>query len=42
MVEFVFYSGEYPNLCRGVLVLKIDGHQYAFFHTLSTGEIHGV
>lgn len=31
MVEFVYYSGEYPCLCHGILVLKIDGHQYAFF-----------
>lgn len=30
-VEFVFYSGEYPCLCHGVLVLKIDDVQYAFF-----------
>lgn len=25
MVEFVSYDGEYPNLCSGNLVLKIDG-----------------
>lgn len=24
-VEFVSYSGRYPNLCSGVLVLRIDG-----------------
>lgn len=24
-VEFVKYTGKYPNLCRGVLFLKIDG-----------------
>lgn len=27
MVEFVGYSGEYPNLCRGDLVLRIDGKE---------------
>ena len=43
MVEFVFYSGEYPNLCRGVLVLKIDGHQYAFFpHSKHWGNPWGL
>ena len=24
-VEFVNYTGSFPNLCRGVLTLKIDG-----------------
>lgn len=27
MVEFVSYNGEYPNLCRGLLVLLIDGEK---------------
>ena len=29
-VEFVSYSGEYPNLCDGVLVLKANGVEYTF------------
>lgn len=27
IVEFVSYNGEYPNLCHGTLVVKIDGKQ---------------
>jgi len=30
MVEFVSYDGRYPNLCHGVLVLRIDWKLYAF------------
>lgn len=30
MVEFVSYTGEYPNLCRGVLTLNIDGNEVKF------------
>ena len=29
-VEFVEYTGEYPNLCRGTLTLKIDGDIVVF------------
>lgn len=31
-VEFISYTGKYPNLCRGVLTLKIDGFEYKFGH----------
>lgn len=31
-VKFVSYTGEYPNLCDGVLTLEIDGVQYKFGH----------
>lgn len=30
MVEFVSYDGRYPNLCRGVLKLKINGELHTF------------
>lgn len=30
MVEFVSYDGKYPNLCSGILVLRIDGVEVAF------------
>ena len=29
-VEFISYDGEYPCLCMGTLLVKIDGKQYAF------------
>lgn len=29
-VKFVSYSGKYPNLCSGILVLEIDGEQVTF------------
>ena len=29
-IEFVSYDGKWPNLCRGVLVLKIDGKETSF------------
>ena len=29
-VEFVKYTGSYPNLCRGALYVKIDGELVSF------------
>lgn len=29
-VEFVSYNGEFPNLCSGLLVVKIDGKEVKF------------
>ena len=31
-VEFISYTGKYPNLCRGILTLKIDGKEVSFGH----------
>lgn len=31
-VRFVDYSGRFPNLCNGVLILEIDGEDVAFGH----------
>ena len=30
MVEFISYTGRYPNFCSGVLTLKIDGEEVTF------------
>ena len=30
MVEFVSYTGKYPNLCSGILALRIDGEDVNF------------
>lgn len=38
MVEFVSYTGEYPNLCRGVLTLRIDGEEVRFGHDYNIFE----
>ena len=38
MVEFVSYDGEWPNLCRGKLVLKIDWQLYDKFELCSGGR----
>lgn len=30
MVEFISYDGEYPNLCAGILKLRIDDKELEF------------
>lgn len=35
-IEFISYTGKYPNLCSGVLTVKIDGKKYKFGH--ETGD----
>lgn len=29
-VEFISYTGKYPNLCSGILTLKINGEKFTF------------
>ena len=37
-LRFVSYDGEYPNLCRGNLVMELDGKQITFpEYCLSSG-----
>ena len=31
-VKFISYTGRFPNLCRGVLTLEIDGERHTFGH----------
>ena len=37
MVEFVSYSGKYPCLCHGDLVVKIDGEEVNLGKCLCSG-----
>lgn len=39
-VKFISYTGEYPNLCSGVLTLEIDGKQYKFGHNYANYHFH--
>ena len=41
MIEFVEYTGSYPNLCSGILVLKVDGKEYVFNGKRVDGELKG-
>lgn len=35
-IKFVNYTGSYPNLCRGVLTLNINGQITKFGHNISS------
>lgn len=37
MIEFVSYTGRYPNLCRGILTIKVYGKLYELTNVLCSG-----
>lgn len=42
MIEFVEYTGKYPNLCHGTLALKVDGKEYVFNGKRVNGKLVGL
>lgn len=37
MLKFICYSGKYPNLCSGILVVEKNGKRYGLENILSSG-----
>ena len=38
MIEFVSYTGEFPNLCSGILTVRIDGETWHFGYPWNNPE----
>lgn len=36
-IEFISYDGDYPNLCRGTLTLRIEGEEISVSRSLMSG-----
>lgn len=37
VVEFVDYTGEFPNLCRGTLIINVNGKRFELSRILRPG-----
>lgn len=37
MVEFISYDGKWPNLCSGVLTIKVNGTSYKLENVMVSG-----
>ena len=40
-VKFIDYTGRYPNLCRGLLRIEINGEELALSNVLESGGTWG-
>lgn len=36
-IKFISYTGKYPSLCNGELILEIDGKNYSSVHCIVSG-----
>ena len=39
MIKFVEYTGRFPNLCSGILVLDVNGKEYIFNGKRKNGKL---
>jgi hypothetical protein len=41
VIEFVSYTGKFPNLCSGILAVRVDGCEYRFGYGLHEEDVKG-